>query len=285
MRLLVFGRRGQLAQEIARLAPSAIFLGRDVADLEEPATVTEAIRRHRPDGIVNAAAYTDVDRAESEPGRAMRINAAAPDAMARAAALMDIPLVQVSTDYVFDGSGSSPRSPAAYAVPVNAYGLSKAEGEEAVRAAGGTHAILRTGWVFSPQGRNFVRTVLRLAETHRALRIVSDQVGGPTPASALAAATLEIVRQLREAPEKSGTYHFTGAPDVSWADFARAILAEAGLSVPVEDIPTAAYPTPARRPLNSRLDCRTTAEVFGISRPDWRAGLATTLDQLLVKEF
>ena len=152
--------------------------------------------------------------------------------------------------------------------------------EEAVRAAGGVHAILRTSWVFSPHGGNFVKTMLRLSESRDTLRIVSDQVGGPTPARAIARACLTIAERLAADPALAGTYHFSGAPDVSWADFAREIFAQAGRDVTVSDIPTAEYPTPAARPLNSRLDCAATQAAFGLERPDWRTGLSEALARL-----
>jgi dTDP-4-dehydrorhamnose reductase len=275
MKLLVFGRTGQLAREIAARAPGAVCLGRAEADLADPGAVDAAILRHRPDGIVNAAAFTEVDRAEAEPRLAMRVNALAPETMARTAARLGVPLVHVSSDYVFDGSGTRPWAPGDETAPINLYGLSKAAGEDAVRAAGGPHAILRTSWVFSPHGRNFARTVLRLADERERLRIVGDQVGAPTPAAALAEAALAVLSRLAADPSVSGTYHFAGEGDVSWAGFARAVLDAAGRDVPVDEIPTSAWPTPARRPLNSRLDCRATADTFGLPRPDWRTALAT----------
>ena len=215
-----------------------------------------------------------------EPDAAAALNARAPAVMAEAAAARGIPFVHVSTDYVFDGSGDAPRAPGVVPRPLNVYGATKQDGEEAVRAAGGPHAILRTSWVFSAHGANFVKTMLRLGAERDALSIVSDQIGGPTPARAIAEACLEIAAQLSDNTELSGTYHFSGAPDVSWADFARAIFEAAGLDCTVTDIPTSDYPTPAARPLNSRLDCAATAEAFGIGRPDWRAHLDLVLKEL-----
>ncbi len=280
MTTLVFGKTGQIARELARLCPDAVLLGRDDVDLADSAAVTDAIARHRPTAVINAAAYTDVDGAEDASAEAMAVNARAPGAMARACAALDIPLVHFSTDYVFDGSGNRPRTTSARTAPLNVYGLSKLAGEEAVRAAGGRHVILRTSWVFSGHGRNFVKTIPRLGAERPELRIVADQVGAPTPAAALADAALRIAAHLCLRPQDAGTYHLAGAGDVSWADFARAILAEAGIGCAVSDIPTTEYPTPALRPLNSRLDCRQTAAVFGIARPDWRAALSHTLAEL-----
>lgn len=280
MSLLVFGKTGQVATELARRAPDAVYLGRDAADLTDPAACMAAIDAHKPDAVINAAAYTAVDAAEEDEDTAQAINAIAPGAMAHACAARGIPLVHISTDYVFDGSGTAPRGPKDPVSPQNAYGRSKLAGEQAIAAAGGTHAILRTSWVFSAHGGNFVKTMLRLSETRDALSIVDDQIGGPTPAADIAAACLKIAAQLQADPGKSGVYHFSGAPDVSWKDFAEAIFARAGREVAVSGIPTADYPTPAARPLNSRLDCADAETVFGIPRPDWRSGLDAVLKEM-----
>jgi dTDP-4-dehydrorhamnose reductase len=278
MRILVFGRTGQVATEIQRQA-EVTALGREVADLSDPMACAEAIRDHAPDLVINAAAYTAVDRAESEEDLATVINGVAPGAMARACANLGIPFCHVSTDYVFDGSGTAPRAPSDPVAPCNAYGRSKLAGEEAVRAAGGQAAILRTSWVFSAHGGNFVKTMLRLSETRDALSVVDDQIGGPTPAADIAAALLSMGRAM-VAGHAGGLYHFSGAPDASWADFAREIFAQAGRATVVAGIPTRDYPTPAARPQNSRLDCGSLAAEFGIGRPDWRAGLARVLKEL-----
>lgn len=279
MTLLVFGRTGQVATELARL-PGTRCLGRDAADLSDPAACAAAIEAALPRAVINAAAYTAVDRAESEEDRATVINGDAPGAMARACAGLGVPFVQISTDYVFPGDGADPRAPDAPTAPLGAYGRSKLAGEAAVRAAGGVHAILRTSWVVSAHGANFVKTMLRLGAERDALTIVADQVGGPTGAREIAAACHAIAETLVSEPEKAGTYHFSGAPDVSWADFAREIFAQAGLSCAVTDIPSSDYPTPARRPLNSRLDCTATEAAFGIPRPDWRESLSGILAEL-----
>jgi dTDP-4-dehydrorhamnose reductase len=280
MNLLIFGRTGQVARELARLAPGAKFLGRDQADLSDPAACAAVIAAHAPDAVINAAAWTAVDKAEAEEAAALVVNAAAPGAMARACAARGIPFLHVSTDYVFDGSGTRPWRPDDATGPLGAYGRTKLAGEQAVRAAGGVHAILRTSWVFSAQGANFVTTMLRLGQTRDTLSVVGDQIGGPTPAAAIAAALLRMVEVLRDHPQSSGTYHFAGTPDTSWAGFAREIFAQAGRAVTVTDIPTSAYPTPARRPANSRLDCTKFERTFGLPRPDWRDGLAEVLHDL-----
>lgn len=279
MRLLIFGQSGQVARELARRVPDALFLGRDKADLSDPAACAAAIRQHRPEAVINAAAWTAVDRAEAEEAAALAVNGTAPGAMARACADLGAPLVHISTDYVFDGSGSRPWKPDARPAPLNAYGRTKLAGEEAVRAAGGAHVILRTSWVFSAHGANFVKTMLRLGRNRDRLAVVADQIGGPTPAAGIAEACLTLARALRDGAP-GGTYHHAGAPETSWAGFARETFRQAGMAVTVTDIPTADYPTPARRPLNSRLDCSTSAADFGITQPDWRQDLAQVISEL-----
>lgn len=279
MTILVFGSTGQVATELQRQA-DITALSRAQVDLSDPATCVAAIRSHAPNVIINAAAWTAVDKAEDHEADATRINGAAPTAMAQAAAAMNIPLVHISTDYVFEGTGTKPWTPSDPVAPQNAYGRSKLIGEEGIRAAGGPHAILRTSWVVSAHGANFVKTMLRLGADRDRLTIVADQIGGPTAAADIASACLTIAAQLQSDPSKSGTYHFSGGPDVSWADFARAIFKYADLSCDVADIPTTDFPTPASRPLNSRMDNSTTAATFGIERPDWDAGLQDILSDL-----
>ncbi len=276
MSVLVFGKTGQVAQELQRLAPQFQFLGRDRADLSNPAACAAAIEAARPAAVINAAAYTAVDRAEEEEALAHTINADAPAAMARACARLGIPLIHISTDYVFDGSGTEPWKPGDMPGPVSAYGRTKLAGEEAIRASGARHAILRTSWVFSAHGKNFVKAMLRLSESRDALSIVADQIGGPTPASGIAEACITLARDVKT----SGTYHYSGNPDVSWADFAREIFAQSGRQVIVSDISTQEYPTPAKRPRNSRLDCSTLLSDFGIERPDWKAALKSILKEV-----
>lgn len=283
IRLLVFGQTGQVATELARQATPDIAvtcLGRDRADLSDPAACAAAIAASDADVVINAAAYTAVDRAESDEALATTVNGTAPGAMAQACAARAIPFLHVSTDYVFDGSGTRPWQPHDPTGPLGAYGRSKLAGENAVRAAGGPHAILRTSWVFSAHGANFVKTMLRLGAERAKLTIVADQIGGPTSAADIAAALLTMARAFHAGHGTNGTYHFSGAPDVSWADFAREIFAQASLPCLVEDIPTSAYPTPARRPSNSRMDCAALTRDFAIERPDWRASLTHVLSDL-----
>jgi dTDP-4-dehydrorhamnose reductase len=279
MKLLVFGKTGQVARELARLAPEATFLGRDDADLANPTACAAAISASDADAIINAAAWTAVDKAETEEAAATVVNGEAPTAMAQAAAARGIPFLHISTDYVFDGAGDQPFDPDHPTAPQNAYGRSKLAGEQGVRAAGGPHLILRTSWVVSAHGANFVKTMLRLGRERETLNVVADQFGGPTPAAAIAQALLTAAEAMADGA-KGGTHHFSGAPDTSWADFAREIMRQAGLTCRIEDIPTDAYPTPARRPLNSRLDCSALEAAFGIPRPDWRTGLSDILKEL-----
>ncbi|MCV2877664.1 dTDP-4-dehydrorhamnose reductase [Sedimentimonas flavescens] len=277
--ILVFSQTGQVARELQRRAPEARYLGRDEADLTDPDACARAILMIRPSAVINAAAWTAVDRAEDEEALATRINADAPGAMARACAGLGVPFVQISSDYVFDGTGTRPFKPNDPTGPLGAYGRSKCAGEEAVRAAGGSYAILRTSWVFSAHGSNFVKTMLRLGRSRERLSVVADQVGGPTPAGAIAEACLTIAEALIHDPNLSGTYHLSGTPDVSWATFARAIMAEAHLPCEIAEIPSSAYPTPARRPENSRLDCADLAN-FGLTRPDWRRELPHIIHEI-----
>ena len=278
--LLVFGRSGQVATELGRLAPDARFLGRDVADLTDAAACAALIRDSGCAAVINAAAHTAVDRAESEPDLARAINAAAPAAMAAACEALGVPFVHISTDYVFDGSSDRPRVETDPTGPLGVYGATKLAGEQGIAAAGGQWAVLRTSWVFSAHGANFVKTMLRLGAEREELRVVADQHGGPTPAADIAAACLTMARAMQADASRGGIYHFSGAPDTTWAGFAREIMAQAGLACRIADIASSDYPTPARRPANSRLDCAAIGRDFGIARPDWRAGLAKVLLEL-----
>lgn len=273
--VLLFGGSGQVGVEIRRRGVAA-WPGRDEADLSIPGSCARIIEKVRPSAIINAAAYTAVDRAESETELAWSVNAAAPAEMARTASDLEIPFLHISTDYVFDGSGADSWSEDDVPAPLNAYGRTKLAGEEAVRAAGGIHAIVRSSWVISEYGDNFVRKILRLARGGALLEVVEDQVGGPTPAADLAAAMLGIANSLIGGA-RGGLYHFSGTPDASWADLAREVVAGAGLATRIRRVRTTDRPTRARRPLNSRLDCSKLQRDFGISRPDWRVGLKKIL--------
>ena len=278
--LLVFGATGQVARELARLAPEARFLDRASVDLGDHDACRAAVQESKARRIINAAAYTAVDKAEEEPDLAHAVNADGPGAIAEAAQETGASIVHISTDYVFDGSGNTPWKTGDTPAPLGSYGKTKLAGERAVAAAGGRHAILRTSWVFSTHGQNFVKTMLRLSETRDALSVVDDQIGGPTSATSIARAVLTISERLSGTEAPSGIYHFSGAPDVSWASFAKAIFAAANRDVSVTPIPSRDYPTPAPRPLNSRLDCTATEQVFGIGRPNWRQDLDHVLQEL-----
>ncbi|MFK7871463.1 MAG: dTDP-4-dehydrorhamnose reductase [Roseobacter sp.] len=283
MKILVLGQTGQLATELSRLGTETLqvrTVPRAVADFNDPGRLAGVVAEADADVIINAVAYTAVDAAEKDSEAAYRVNGEAPTVLAAAAARRSLPFLHVSTDYVFNGSGDAPWQESNATAPLGAYGASKLAGEEGVRAAGGCHAVLRTSWVVSAHGNNFVKTMLRLGAERDALSIVADQIGGPTPAGAIAQALVDMASQLRMDRDKSGTYHFSGAPDVSWADFAREIFRQSGTACDVSDIPSSAYPTPAKRPGNSRMDCTKLETVFGIARPDWRVGLAGILEEL-----
>lgn len=277
--ILVFGQSGQVATEL-QSHKDVIAIGRDQADLSIPRTCEEAICRYKPRAVINAAAYTTVDKAESEANLANTINGDAPGAMASACADLGIPLVHISTDYVFDGTCTTPWSVTDTSNPQNAYGRSKLKGEHAIKDSGSAHAILRTSWVVSAYGNNFVKTMRRLSETRDRITVVDDQIGGPTPARDIAQTCISIVEQLIQDPRKSGIYHYSGQPNVSWCQFANAIFKQMGCKTIASPIPTTEYPTPASRPLNSRLDCKTTQDIFGIARPFWRDGLEEILRDL-----
>jgi dTDP-4-dehydrorhamnose reductase len=282
VKLLVFGQTGQVAIELARRLPAGVeatFLGRDLADLSDPAACAAAIAAYPADAVINAAAWTAVDKAEAEEAAATVVNGESPGAMARACAAKGVPFLHISTDYVFDGKGTLPFFADHATAPVNAYGRSKLAGEVAIRASGARHLILRTSWVVSAHGQNFVKTMLRLGAERPSLNVVADQIGAPTPAAAIADALFVATSALGDGSD-GGTHHFAGNPDTSWSDFARAIMAGAGLSCVIHDIPSSAYPTPAARPMNSRLDCSSLTQSFGIPRPDWRHGLADILKEL-----
>lgn len=285
MKALVFGTTGQVARELARRAPAGVTitaLGRERADLTDPAACAAAVAASNADLVINAAAYTAVDQAETDRATAHRVNAEAPGAIAQATALRGLPFVQISTDYVFDGTGTRPWREDDPTAPLGVYGATKLAGEVAVRAAGGPHVIVRTAWVFSAHGRNFVKTMLRLGAERDTLSVVDDQRGGPTPAAAIADALWTIAQAFHGGRGQTGTFHFAGAPTVSWADFAAAILARAHLPrrPVVTRIPTSAYPTPARRPTNSALDCARIGAAYGLEQPDWQQGLSEVIDEL-----
>lgn len=275
--VIVLGRSGQVAQECARLGLACF--GRESADLGTVGAAADLIQAHRPRAVINAAAYTAVDQAESDEAAAQRLNAQAVGEIAQTCAALGIPLVHLSTDYVFDGTGHSPWQPASPVNPLSAYGRSKLAGEIAVRRANGAHVILRTAWVFSAHGGNFVKTMLRLGAEREALSIVADQIGGPTPARDIAIACKTLAESLIATPTQA-THHFAGQPDTTWADFARTIFEMGKITCKVTDIPSSQYPTPALRPQNSRLNCASLTAQFGVTPPLWQDGLREVLREL-----
>ena len=285
MRILVFGTTGQLARELLRRAPEGVTVqavGRDVADLTDPAACAAVVAATDADLILNAAAYTAVDQAETDRATADLVNGEAPGAMARAAAARGLPFLHVSTDYVFDGAGTRPWREDDPVAPLGAYGASKLLGELQVAEAGGQAVILRTAWVFSAHGKNFVKTMLRVGAEREVLSVVDDQRGGPTAAADIADALFTIATAFGKGRGVPGIYHFAGAPTVSWADFAEAIFAASSLprKPVVNRIPSSDYPTPAKRPGNSALDCSLLAKTYGITQPDWRKSLADVIGEL-----
>ena len=293
MRIAVTGKTGQVVSALLERGAAAgievVAIGRPEFDLAEAGDATAAFAAVKPDVIVSAAAYTAVDKAESETELAHAINGRGAGVVARAAAALGVPIIHLSTDYVFDGSKTDAWVETDATAPLGVYGASKLAGEEAVLASGARAVVLRIAWVHSPFGANFVKTMLRLAETRDRLGVVADQIGAPTSALDIADAVLAIAGTLVARPDDAtltGIFHRgTGGPDASWADFAEAIFAGAaarGRKAPVVDrIPTSAYPTPAKRPAQSRLDSTKLAAVHGISLPDWRGSLETVLDRLL----
>ncbi|MBK5956883.1 dTDP-4-dehydrorhamnose reductase [Rhodoplanes elegans] len=293
MKILLLGGTGQLGREsLLRAGPGLRIVAptrRDL-DLAQPETIAAYVAGQDVDVIVNAAAYTAVDKAESEPDLAFVLNAEVPGRLAAAAAAKGVPLVHVSTDYVFDGTKGAPYLPSDPVAPLGVYGASKEAGERAVRAAGGRAVVLRTAWVYGPFGGNFMKTMLRLARERDVLCVVDDQRGTPTASADLAAACLTIAARLVRDPEDhGGTFHFTNAGETTWCGFARAIVEIAGPRLAktpeVVAIATADYPTPAERPADSRLDCAATLARYQMAQPDWRAALAATLDRLPEEVF
>jgi dTDP-4-dehydrorhamnose reductase len=277
--ILVFGQSGQVAHELQSF-DDIFALNRSMADLRNPERCADIIRDYKPAAVVNAAAYTAVDKAEKEEAVATTVNGDAPSQMAKACADLAIPFVHLSTDYVFDGSSNDAWLPDCRTNPQNAYGRSKEAGEMGVIASGAIYAIIRTSWVVSSRGENFIKTMLRLSETRSELSIVSDQIGAPTPARDIADTCYRIAMNLIADSSKAGIYHFSGAPNVSWYNFASEIFRQTGQDIDLTPILSADYPTAASRPLNSRLDCQDTLLQFGIKQPDWRKSLNTILGEL-----
>jgi dTDP-4-dehydrorhamnose reductase len=285
MRILIIGQNGQVSRELQQRLGAVgelIVPGRDQLDLTQPEQTRQQIQRVHPDLIINAAAHTAVDQAESEPELAYAINATGPGVLAEEALSLGIPLIHYSTDYVFDGSKAEPYNEADLPNPLGIYGKSKLAGEQAITAVQGQHLILRTSWVYSTHGRNFLLTMQRLLQEKPELRIVADQIGAPTWAGTIASSTVALIKRWQAGQTGAwGTYHLTAQGETSWFGFAQAIsdaLREQGKScATLLPIPSSDYPTPAARPLNSRLNCSRLQREWGISQPDWQTALRECL--------
>ncbi len=294
MRILLFGKGGQVGWELQRsLAALGDLVALDFdstehhADFTQPARLADTVRALGPDVIVNAAAHTAVDKAEAEPELAATLNAQAPRVLAIEAKALSALLVHYSTDYVFDGSGSTPRDEGAATNPLSVYGRTKLDGENHIRASACAHLILRTSWVYAARGGNFARTMIRLAGERDALSVIDDQVGAPTGAELLADITAHAIRACRTHPALAGTYHAVAGGQTTWFEYACFVIEWAranGLPVKVaadaiKPVPTSGYPTPAQRPLNSRLDTRKLRQTFDLALPDWRSGVERMLGE------
>ena len=297
MRILLLGKNGQVGWELQRsLAPLGELTALDrhgadglCGDLGNPEGIAATVRAVQPQLIVNAAAYTAVDKAESEPQLARRINADAPAALAREAAARGALLVHYSTDYVFDGSGQRPWREDDATAPLSVYGQTKLEAEQAILASGCAHLILRTSWVYAARGGNFAKTMLRLAQERERLTVIDDQWGAPTGAELIADVSAHAIAQTRQQPGKAGIYHLAPAGETTWFQYAKHVIAQAQQAqsaikikaTEILPIPTSAYPTPARRPHNSRLDTRKLQAAFGLSLPPWQRGVDRMLVEIL----
>ena len=294
MKILLLGKGGQVGWELQRaLAPLGEVIGLDHdsaelhGDFSQPEALRATVRAVRPDVIVNAAAHTAVDKAESEPELARAINATSPGVLADEAAALGATLLHYSTDYVFDGSGHQARDEAAATAPLSVYGQTKLEGEQLIQRSGCRHLIFRTSWVYAARGGNFAKTMLRLAAERDELKVIADQIGAPTGADLLADVSAHALRTLAQRPEVAGLYHLVAAGETSWHGYASHVIAHAraaGKPVRVaadaiQPIPTSAYPTPAQRPLNSRLSTARLRETFGLTLPNWQAGV----DRMMVE--
>jgi dTDP-4-dehydrorhamnose reductase len=297
MKILLFGKGGQVGWELQRsLVPLGGLIALDVdskqqcGDFTRLDDIAHTVRAIAPDVIVNAAAYTAVDKAESEPDLARTINVLAPGVLAQEAKRLGSRLIHYSTDYVFDGSGGKPWLETDPTGPLSVYGSTKLEGEEAIRASGCRHLIFRTSWVYAARGGNFVRTMLRLAQERDRLTIIDDQIGAPTGADLLADVTAHAIRRALQQPELSGLYHLAAGGETSWYSYACYVLnlaRQAGIELKVAaesviPVPTSAFPLPAKRPLNSRLDTKKLQTTFDVYLPLWQIGVTRMLEEVLV---
>ncbi len=297
MKILLLGKDGQVGWELQRsLAPlgELVALGRHGADglcgdLGHLEGLAQTVRQLRPDVIVNAAAHTAVDKAESEPELARTLNALAPDVLAQEAKALGALLVHYSTDYVFDGSGAVPRLETDTVAPLSVYGRTKLEGEQRIQASGCRQLIFRTSWVYAARGGNFAKTMLRLAQERESLTVIDDQWGAPTGADLIADVTAHAIRQVARCPQDAGLYHLVAQGETTWNAYARYVLAQARQVQPalaiqareVRPVPSSAFPTPAQRPHNSRLDTRKLQATFGLQLPSWQQGVTRMLHEIL----
>ena len=295
-KILLFGCSGQVGWELQRslavLGPVTALDERSTAhcgDFANSAGIADTVRAMRPDVIVNAAAHTAVDKAESEPERARQLNATTPGVLADEAARLGAWLVHYSTDYVFDGSGTRPWTEADTPAPLSVYGHTKLEGERLVASSGCKHLVLRTSWVYAARGGNFAKTMLRLAQERERLTVIDDQWGAPTGAELLADVTAHAIRHLQQRPEDGGLYHLAASGETNWNLYAKYVLAQARQApaaikikaIEVAPVPTSAFPTPAVRPHNSRLDTRRLQATFGLQLPPWQQGVARMVSEIL----
>ncbi|WP_348747942.1 dTDP-4-dehydrorhamnose reductase [Pseudomonas rhodesiae] len=287
LKILITGQHGQVSQALQQRLPplgELIVLGREQLDLTNVDQIRQQVRAHRPGLIINAAAHTAVDQAESEPEVAFAINAIAPGILAEEAKVLGAPLIHYSTDYVFDGSKPAPYTEADTPNPLGVYGQSKLAGEQAIAAVGGEHLILRTSWVYSNHGKNFLLTMQRLLQEKPHMRIVADQIGAPTWAGTIADSTRALIQRWQAGAAGAwGVYHLTAEGETSWFGFAQAIgehlRATGKACAELEAIPSSAYPTPAKRPLNSRLDCSRLQQQWHVAQPHWLDALRECLAQ------
>lgn len=284
MKLLIFGKNGQLGCELQRIAPATwdvVALDSSDCDVTDHKAVEEQIERLRPDAVVNCAAYTAVDLAESERDKADAVNWHAVENMARVAALHDVALVHVSTDYVFDGTSRTPYRESDTVAPINHYGEGKLRGEQAIVESGCRGVIIRTQWLYAPEGKNFVKTMLRLAEQQREVRVVADQYGCPTAADDLAAAIVQILPEVvADCKLRGEIFHYASVGEATWCEFAEEIFRAAECDCRAVAISTDEYPTAARRPRYSVLDCSKIHDRFGVVLPDWRASLKRNIERI-----
>ncbi|WP_416401516.1 dTDP-4-dehydrorhamnose reductase [Alicycliphilus denitrificans] len=292
MNILLLGKNGQVGWELQRslaVLGQVTALGHGEADFTQPQAVAQAVHALCPDVIVNAAAHTAVDKAESEPGRARLLNATTPGVLAEEAARLGAWLVHYSTDYVFDGSGDRPWTELDAPAPLSVYGATKLEGERLIQQSGCRHLILRTSWVYAARGGNFAKTMLRLAQERERLTVIDDQWGAPTGADLLADVTAHAIRHLQQRPQDGGLYHCVAGGETTWHSYAKYVVEHARQAQPainikateIAPVPTSAFPTPARRPHNSRLDNARLQAAFGLRLPPWQQGVTRMLTEIL----